>query len=350
SVRSWYYRKINGRYPTLRGVGDPVTVWADLVKTWEFLNSADVDETFLLYEERQPPMVVLASPLDLQMLHQSRHWICDGTFEYCPPCFSQLYTIHGFVHGEAVPLVTALLPGKTATTYQKLFEVVRDALTSRFGSTGAQQIVHFDFEAAAIASCQQVSPGVTTKGCLFHFVQCLTRKIGELGLQTLYRDPASPELKEGVRKVVGLSILPPDLVLPHWNSHLKHSRPVTGDARIDSSIQDFVLYLERQWLHSSSQVQLWNYYHDGDNLRTTNHAEGWHSSLKLKFKSQPRMPLGKFMVEYQRFIHHQIQLLDKWNCWDSLSLMRMVVNSERSEAWTFVNQSVGKVTCPECKL
>ncbi|KAG0444586.1 hypothetical protein HPB47_013625 [Ixodes persulcatus] len=201
--------------------------------------------------------------------------------------YRQLYTIHGFVHGKAVPLVTALLPSKTATTYQKCFEVERGALTSRFGSTGAQQIVHIDFEAAAIASCQQVSPGVTTKGCLFHFVQCLTRKIGESGLQSRYRDPASPELKEWVRKVVGLSILPPDLVLPHWNSHLKHSRPDTGDARMDNSIQDFVLYLEREWLYSSSQVQLWNYYHDGNNLRTTNHAEGWQSSLKLKFKSHP---------------------------------------------------------------
>ncbi|KAG0423475.1 hypothetical protein HPB47_000756 [Ixodes persulcatus] len=113
-------------------------------------------------------------------------------------------------------------------------------------------------------------------------------------LVTLYRDPRSPELK-----VAGLSILPSDLILPHWNSYLKHSRPYTCDARMDNTS-----HLERQWLYSSSQVELWNYYDGGDNLRTTNHAEGWHSSLKLKFKSQPRMPLGKFMVKYQRFIHH----------------------------------------------
>ncbi|CAN7939362.1 unnamed protein product, partial [Ixodes hexagonus] len=183
AVRSSYYRKINSRYPTLRGVGDPVAVWEQLVQTWESRNSPDIDESLLLHEQRAPPMVVLASPLDLQMLHSSHHWVCDGTFEYCPATFTHLYTIHGFVHGEAVPLVAALLPGKTSAVYDKLFEVVRDALNRRFGSTGALQVAHFDFEAAAITACQRAFPGVTTKGCLFHFVQCLIRKIGDLGLQ-----------------------------------------------------------------------------------------------------------------------------------------------------------------------
>lgn len=114
-------------------MSDPDTVREDFVKTWESLNSADVNETLLLHEERQPPMVVLPSPAGPPNTPPIRTLICDGTFEYCPPCLSKLHTIHRFVLVEAVPLVMALLPGKTATTYQKLFEVVRDALTSRFG-------------------------------------------------------------------------------------------------------------------------------------------------------------------------------------------------------------------------
>ncbi|KAM7297573.1 hypothetical protein ISCGN_022724 [Ixodes scapularis] len=126
--------------------------------------------------------------------------------------------------------------------------------------------------------------------------------------QTFYRDAVQTDFKEWVRKVVGLSLLPPQLVFTHWTLRLKCSRPVTGDARIDGAIEDFVLYVEVQWLYSPAQVELWNYHYDSDNLRTTNHAEGWHSSLKQKFKSVPRMPLGKFLAEYQRYIHHQNQV------------------------------------------
>ncbi|CAN7988539.1 unnamed protein product, partial [Ixodes pacificus] len=336
NVRSAYYRKINGRYPTLQGVGEPATVWNELMKTWEARNSPGLTDTLLLHQETVPQMVVLASPLDIEALHGSYHWVCDGTFEYCPPSFCQLYTIHGFVRGEAVPLVAALLPNKTSATYDKLFAVIRDALTRRFGSVGALQVAHFDFEEAAITSCKQQFRGVTTKGCLFHFGQCLTRKIASLGLQSLYRDPVNTAFKDWVRKVVGLALLPPPLVLPHWHNHLKSRQPVTGDIRLDRGLVDFGLYLGSQWLCSPTQVEQWNYYSDRDNLRTTNHAEGWHSSLRHKFKSQPRMPLAKFLAEFQRFIHHQNQVRIR-------QLLRGEGPSERRRVYRNNNEAIERL-------
>lgn len=120
-------------------------------------------------------MVVLASPLDLETLH--------GSYEYWPCPFCQLYTIHGFVQGEAVPLVVALLPNKMSATYDKLFGVVQDAPTHQSGSVGAERVAHFDFEEAAITSCKWPFQGFTTKWCLFHFGPFLTGKITSLGLQ-----------------------------------------------------------------------------------------------------------------------------------------------------------------------
>ncbi|XP_064463978.1 uncharacterized protein LOC135375191 [Ornithodoros turicata] len=220
-VRAAYYRRLNKRYPTLMGIGEPSDAWQQLSLTWEARHSSDMEDTMVLYQKTQPPTVVLASALDLEILHQSRHWVCDGTFQYCPSGFAQLYSIHGFLHGEAVPLVVALLPSRSAATYAELFNVTKDALTSRFGTVGALECGHFDFETGAIGRFEAVFR-VQAKGCLFHFIQCITRKVGELGLQTLYRDEENPALKQWVRKVVGLALLPPELVLVHWNDCLKH--------------------------------------------------------------------------------------------------------------------------------
>ncbi|KAJ8320753.1 hypothetical protein KUTeg_002340 [Tegillarca granosa] len=52
---------------------------------------------------------------------------CDpGTFYSCPGLFSQLYTIHGSVDGTVFPLVFALLPNKTETTYQEERNVLKE--------------------------------------------------------------------------------------------------------------------------------------------------------------------------------------------------------------------------------
>ena len=39
-----------------------------------------------------------------RLLSMAKVWICDGTFNYAPKHFKQLYTIHGFVNGFNIPL------------------------------------------------------------------------------------------------------------------------------------------------------------------------------------------------------------------------------------------------------
>lgn len=131
SVRSTYYRNINAKYPVLRGIGDPAESWETLTKTWED-RQAGTPGSYVIVQNSSPPLLALSSALDLEMLHGSRHWVCDGTFSYKPSMFSQLYSIHGFVHGEAVPLVVGLLPDKTAATYTVFFQAVKDALEGRY--------------------------------------------------------------------------------------------------------------------------------------------------------------------------------------------------------------------------
>ncbi len=54
---------------------------------------------------------------NLDLLVTNKNWGADGTFDLCPPLFSQLYTIHAKVYGAMLPLVFCLLPNKEQATY-----------------------------------------------------------------------------------------------------------------------------------------------------------------------------------------------------------------------------------------
>ncbi|CAN7938774.1 unnamed protein product, partial [Ixodes hexagonus] len=171
--------------------------------------------------------------------------------------FSQLYSIHGFLRGEGLPLVVALMPDKTRASYTKLFEVVRSALCARCGDVGQIEVGHFDFEMVAISTFEATFPTATSKGCLFHLAQCVNRKMTQLGL-----------------RLVSLALLPVPLVRCHWFASLKGLMPLIGDPRLDSAIAEFAVYFEQQWPSSERHIVLWNHNAHQDDIRTTNHVVG----------------------------------------------------------------------------
>ena len=64
----------------------------------------------------------------LRYLCFSKIWCGDGTFSIAPQHFYQLYTIHGIVMGQLVPLMYCLLSKKTKANlamYRKLFEQIK---------------------------------------------------------------------------------------------------------------------------------------------------------------------------------------------------------------------------------
>jgi len=69
-------------------------------------------------------------------------------FEMCPDIAYQLSTLHGFYESEAAPLVWALLPNKTQSTYEELFKVIHDAMVTNFGDTGSGHMFLVDYELA----------------------------------------------------------------------------------------------------------------------------------------------------------------------------------------------------------
>jgi len=61
----------------------------------------------------------------------------------CPDTSNHLYTIHGFMVGEAMALAWALLPNKTRATYTELLSAIRDAFVAEFGDVACRLLEHF---------------------------------------------------------------------------------------------------------------------------------------------------------------------------------------------------------------
>jgi len=124
--------------------------------------------------------------MELQVLHESKYVICEGTFEMSPSTAYKVYTIHGYCHGEGMPLCWALLHNKTTSTYMEMFQVIRAALVQQYGSVGVMKTFITDFELAAIKAIWSVFPEVVVRGCSFHFRQALMRRTQHEGLKSVY--------------------------------------------------------------------------------------------------------------------------------------------------------------------
>ena len=82
-------------------------------------------------------------------------WYGDGTFSIAPVHFYQLYTIHGIVLGQLLPLVYCLMTKKSQSTYELLFETFKDVVREKDIEIKVRNI-RTDFDEAAIKAATKV--------------------------------------------------------------------------------------------------------------------------------------------------------------------------------------------------
>ena len=266
-------------------VPDPFNIPEELRSTVRGKNVGPEDENynerFLLYSGQDGKLLVFCCDTELLTLFNSEYVIGDGTFEMAPGSSYQLYTLHGFLHGEGQALVWALLPNKSKATYVELFTAIRQAFADRYQQldTPPRRVFLTDFELATIYAIQEVFPNDTIKGCTFHFRQALMRRIGEIGLRTEY-STGQHSVKDWIRQIMGLTLLPVVFIPTAWNMLKKP--PSVDDRDVISKMESFSAYFQSTWLEGSFPPSLWNHF-DNTGPRTTNLAEGWHNSLNHSF-------------------------------------------------------------------
>ncbi len=120
STRSSLYRTYKKKIPVIRNlpnsrIPDLAAIPENLqitLESWQDAENAPV--VYMLHRSapEESLLLIFGTPQALEVLHQSGHWVCDGMFKYCPCGFYQIYSIHGFVAGEAAPLAIALMSNK----------------------------------------------------------------------------------------------------------------------------------------------------------------------------------------------------------------------------------------------
>ena len=152
----------------------------------------------------------------------------------------------------------------------------------------------------------------TLIGCDVHWKRCLREKLKQLGL--LKRTNQFEELQAFVRKLWGLSIIPPDQVISVWEEFIKCSIPYADEEQTEDSedeaeavsynaaLDQFVVYFESTWLGSKNArnpegprrkarfaMSLWNKYEQviNDDDGCNNKSESWNSVSKIGLNMHP---------------------------------------------------------------
>ncbi|CAF1501616.1 unnamed protein product [Adineta ricciae] len=113
-------------------------------------------DNFILHEDDK--LIIYTTSSNLSVLKICKHWFADGTFKVCPDDFYQLFTLHGLLKSQVVPLVYGLLIGKSASDYSQFFKRIMEEEDFNPDS------ILTDFESATINSIKSLFPNVSHKG------------------------------------------------------------------------------------------------------------------------------------------------------------------------------------------
>lgn len=220
--------------------------------------------------------LIFATPAQLHILSQCKHWYMDATFKVVRKPFYQLFSIHGFIKSgdsvKQVPLLFCLMSSRKKRDYKHVLQAVVDL-------TGALAVkrVTVDYEHAMWRAIEKILPTISIQGCGFHWAQAVWRQVQGNGLQSAYRHDRGTH--KFLRKILALPFLPYQKIEETFND-------LVSRTTLTADLITFVAYIRSQWIESTTfPPASWSVYKR--TVRTNNDVEGWHNRLnKTAGKSQ----------------------------------------------------------------
>lgn len=121
--------------------------------------------------------ICLTTAQNIEFMTTCTDFFGDGTFEYAPKYFVQLYTIHCFKNGHYVPVVYFFLNNKLKETYTNMWKFIVDLCFKLTKKVLTIPNLHLDFERGAHKAVKEVFPDINIVGCRFHLGQAWWRKV-----------------------------------------------------------------------------------------------------------------------------------------------------------------------------
>lgn len=245
------------------------------------------NKRFLLHDsgnDDSDRILAFSTAYNLRVLSRADYWLADGTFDFCPTIFSQIYTIHVLVENSVFPLVYALLPSKTEAVYKRLLQILKSLQPNL-----DPKFMMLDFELAFSNAAEHEFEELQIKFCFFHFRQALYRNIGALGLKQRYDTDNVFNLK--IKCLAALAFLPIDKVKSSYDSVVME---MFAD-ETETAVDDFLLYFQKNYVginvgprvkRPRFEIIKWNQYEAVvNNLpKTNNSLEGWHRGFQFNFR------------------------------------------------------------------
>lgn len=238
------------------------------------------EELFVLAEKSfdNEKIIVLGTINGLKILGECKCWIMDGTFFVVPTIMAQLFSIHGMVETEIVPLIFCLMSKKSKAAYLELVYELHDLAVLNKINLNPERIIT-DFERTISIAAKEYFKNTDYKGCLFHFGQIIWRQVQKNHLVKKYG--TSENFSLSIRMLKALAFVPSDEI-PQYFDELNKSI-IDNDA-----IKIF------KWMKSTYKIKnnakkgpffdpnFWSIEDSGRKNfpRTQNSVESWHRRLK----------------------------------------------------------------------
>jgi len=199
--------------------------------------------------------------------------LVDGTFVVATKPFKQLVSIHCFVKSDTcvkqIPSVFVLMSRRKRKDYIAVLSMLLSVMPNH-----VVKYVTSDFEHAFWRAIASILPSVQHRGCTFHWMQAVYRKVQVLGLGPLYCDDRSTHRL--CRQLLTLPLLPAAVIAEQFQ-RLCHR--TTSEL-----LRSLFEYVDSTWVSSTVwPPSSWTAYRRP--IRTNNDVEGWHYRLNRRARS-----------------------------------------------------------------
>ncbi len=211
------------------------------------------------------------------MMRDSTEWHVDGTFKTCPAIFYQMVTIQCVIQTKIVHAAYALVENKNKATYTAMITAIKSICHDN-GYNVKPKSVLSDFEPALQDAFALAFDNISIKGCWFHYVQCIVRRIRHDGLIQRYENDYA--FRVWVKQFTALAMIRTDSLEEAFEINLNTCPDLN-----DTSIQKFLSYFINEWLVGQVSPDVWN--HHQRQRRTNNDLEHHPNLAKfVKFIQQ----------------------------------------------------------------
>ena len=133
-------------------------------------------QQFLVYDNGRPDRILLFGTDRIFLSNaQDRFW--NRTFKSSRVQSMQLYTVRELTNHRNIVGAYALLPNKRRTLYVEMLTEVQ-----RVTHNAMPHSLMIDFESCMLIALNQIYPGITQVGCLFHLAKNVFRRVQDIGL------------------------------------------------------------------------------------------------------------------------------------------------------------------------